>query len=65
MGIFVSGCILYVKGVLVYVNKMNVEIVVFFCNVYSDISKNLNYVLEINVGFEVLIGFMRLKLGIV
>ena len=35
---------------------MNAETVALSCNVHSDISKNSNHVLEINVGPEVLTG---------
>ena len=42
---------------------MNAETVALSCNVHSDISKNSNHVLEINVGPEVLTGSTRLKSG--
>ncbi len=63
VGISASGRTPYVKGALVYANKMNAETVALSCNVHSDISKNSNHVLEINVGPEVLTGSTRLKSG--
>ena len=50
VGISASGRTPYVKGALDYANKMNAETVALSCNVHSDISKNSNHVLEINVG---------------
>ena len=63
VGISASGRTPYVKGALDYANKMNAETVALSCNVHSDISKNSNHVLEINVGPEVLTGSTRLKSG--
>lgn len=56
--IVVSGCILYVVGVLKYVKIIGVKIVVFICNKYLLISMYVDYSIEVVVGFEVIIGLI-------
>lgn len=61
IGIVVSGCIFYVIGVLRYVKLVKVKMVVLFCNGNFFIGKEVDYSIEVVVGLEVLIGFIRLK----
>lgn len=55
----------YVIGVFDYVKFVGVKIGVIFCNVNVKILVYVDIVVEVVIGVEILIGFIRLKVGIV
>lgn len=65
VGLVVSGCMLYVIGVMEYVYSQNVFVVIVSCNLYGEMVQLVDVVIILVVGLEVVIGFICLKVGIV
>lgn len=65
IGILVSGCIFYVSGVLEYVCLFGCFIGVIVCSFNVVIFIYVDVVICLVVGFEVFIGSMCMKLGMV